>query len=38
MGHNQTYKLLHSKGNHKKNEKTTTKLEKTVANDVSKRA
>ena len=26
MGPNKTYKLLHSKGNHKQNEKTTYKL------------
>ena len=26
MGPNQTYKLLHSKGNHKQNEKTTYRL------------
>ena len=26
MRHNQTYKLLHSKGNHKQNEKTTYRM------------
>ena len=26
MGPNQTYKLLHSKGNHKQNEKTTHRM------------
>ena len=26
MGHNQTYKLLHNKGNHKQNEKTTYRM------------
>ena len=28
MGPNQTYKLMHSKGNHKKNGKTTYRLRK----------
>ena len=35
MGPNQTYKLLHSKGNHKQNKKTTYGLEKIFANDVT---
>ena len=26
MGHKQTYKLLHSKGNHKENKKTTYRM------------
>ena len=30
MGPNQTYKLLHSKGNHKQNEKTTYGLGKNI--------
>ena len=30
MGPYQAYKLLHSKGNHKQNEKTTYGLEKTI--------
>ena len=33
MGPNQTYKLLHSKGNHTQNEKTTYKMGKIFAND-----
>ena len=35
MGCNQTYKLLYSKGNHKQNGKTTYKMEKIFANDVT---
>ena len=35
MGPNQTYKLLHSKGSHKQNEKTTTDWEKIFPNDVT---
>ena len=38
MGPNQTYKLLHSKGNHKKKKKKkrqTTEWEKIVANDAT---
>ena len=42
MGPNQTYKLLHSKGNHKQNEKTKKKKwkdwEKIFANDVTNKA
>ena len=30
MGPNQTYKLLHSKGNHKQNEKTTYRQEENI--------
>ena len=37
MGPNQTYKLLHSKENHKQNEKTTYEWEKVFANDVTQR-
>ena len=37
MGPNQTYKLLHSKGNYKQNEKTTYEWEKVFANDVTQR-
>ena len=32
---NQTYKLLHSKGNHKQNKKTTYRLGEIFANDVT---
>ena len=32
MGPNQTYKLLHSKGNHKQNERQPTEWEKIYAN------
>ena len=35
MGPNQAYKLLHSKGNHKQNKKTTCRLGEIFANDVS---
>ena len=35
MGPNQTYKLLHRKGNHKQNKKTTYGWEKLFANDVT---
>ena len=35
MGPNQTYKLLHSKRNHKQNEKTPMKWEKISANNVT---
>ena len=35
MGPNQTYKLLHSKGNHKQNEKTTGTGEKIFAYNVT---
>ena len=33
MGPNQTYKLLHKKGNHKKKKKTTYRMGKIFAND-----
>ena len=33
MVHNQTYKVLHSKGNHKNNERQPTEWEKTAAKD-----
>ena len=32
---NQSYKLLHSKGNHKQNKKTTYRLRETLANDAT---
>ena len=35
MGSNQTDKIMYSNGNHKQNEKTTTKQEKKFANDVT---
>ena len=35
MEPNQTYKLLHSKGNHQQNEKTATDWEEIFANDVT---
>ena len=35
MGPNQTYKLLHSKGNHKQNETITYKMEEIFANDAT---
>ena len=35
MGLNQTYKLLHSKGNNNQNEKTTHKRKKIFANNVT---
>ena len=35
MGSNQSYKLLHSKGNHKQNVKTTFCWEKIFANNVT---
>ena len=35
MGPNQAYKLLHSKGNHKQNKKTTYRLGEIFANDVT---
>ena len=35
MGLNQTYKLLHSKGNYNQNEKTTHKRKKIFANNVT---
>ena len=35
MGPNQTYKLLHSKGNHKQNEKTTHRMGENIANDAT---
>ena len=35
MGPNQTYKLLHSKENHKQNERTTYGLGENVANDTA---
>ena len=35
MGPSQTHKLLHSKGNHKQDEKTTYGLRETFANDVT---
>ena len=39
MGLNQTYKLLHSKGNHKKQkQKQLTEWEKTVSNDATDKA
>ena len=37
MGPNQTYKLLHSKGNHKKKKRQPTVWEKIFANDVNNR-
>ena len=36
MGPNQTHKLFHSKGSHKQNEKTTYRIGKNFANDVTK--
>ena len=33
MGPNETSKLLHSKGNHKQDEKTTLRMEKIFANE-----
>ena len=38
MGHNQTYKLLHSKGNHKKMKRQATEWEKIVANNATDKA
>ena len=35
MGPNQTYKLLHSKGNHKQNKKTTYRMEENICNDAT---
>ena len=35
MEPNQTYKLLHSKGNHKYNEETTYRMGENIANDVT---
>ena len=35
MGPNQTFELLHSKGNHKKKKKKRTEWEKTVSNNVT---
>ena len=35
MGPNQTYKPLHSKGNHNQNKKQTTEWEKIFANDAT---
>ena len=35
MKPNQTYKLLHSKGNHKHNEETTYRMGENIANDVT---
>ena len=35
MGPNQTYKLLHSKENHKQNERTTHGLGENIANDTT---
>ena len=35
MGPNQTYQLLHSKGNYKQNERQCTEQEKIFANDVT---
>ena len=35
MGLNQTYKLLHSKGNHKQMQRQSTEWEKTFTNDVT---
>jgi len=35
MGPNQAYKLLHSKGNHKQNEKTALQTEKISANSAT---
>ena len=35
MGPNQTYQLLHSKGNYKQNERQRTEQEKIFANDVT---
>ena len=37
MGPNQTYQLLHSKGNYKENEKTTYRMGKIVSNDATPR-
>jgi len=36
MGPNQTYKLLHSKGNHKQNEKTKKKKVKRLGENICK--
>ena len=38
MRTNQTYKLLHCKGNHKQNEKTTYEWEKISANNLTDKA
>ena len=38
MGPNQTYKLLHSEENHKRNERTTYGLGENVANDTANKA
>ena len=35
MEPNQTYKLLHSKGNHKHDEETTYRMGENIANDVT---
>ena len=35
MEPNQTYKLLHGKGNHKYNEETTYRMGENIANDVT---
>ena len=35
MGHNQTYKLLHSKGNNKQNKKKTYGLGENILNDAT---
>ena len=35
MEPNQTYKLLHSKGNHKYNEETTYRMGENIANDMT---
>ena len=35
MGPNQTYKLLHSKGNHKQNKKTTYRVGENFANNAT---
>ena len=35
MGHNQIYKLLHSKGNDKQNEMTIFRLRRNITNDVT---
>ena len=36
MGSNQTYNLLHSKGNHKQSEKTTYRMEESVCKATDK--
>ena len=35
MGHNETLKLLHSKGNYKEDEKTTLRMEKIFTNEAN---